>query len=232
MKSKLSIIAALALSLPMAIQAQITVDLGVTNIAADFVKLQQDAGLAINQDESQGTEFGKSGFDIAFEITDGTDFTYSPVANFADFDPVDGTSLEHAALQGIEPAIAFNRTDNNALLSTGDLKIGFDDTRQGSGLFVEDVTGDFGFPVFDFATPDPADFTAAENDLFVESDLLFTPEFASFLQNEGLASTDLTGDTVGNGQVDAVPEPAMIGGIFGAVALGFALLRRRRRGLS
>ena len=233
MKMTSLLVPALALTLPAAAHAQVNVTGGETNFAANVAQtLAQDAGLFLNQEESQGTLFPKSGFAIAFEITDGTDFAYNPAATFGDFAPVAGsTTLEHAAIEQspgleIKPAIAFNRADTGALFSVGQFNIGFDDARSGSGFFLEDITGDFDRVLFDLAEPDPADFTATSDQLFIETDLLFSPEFADFLQTEGLASTDLTGDSVGTVQVD-IPEPASAM-VFGAAALGLGLRRRQR----
>lgn len=177
---------------------------------------------------SVGTLFSKDGFLISFQITDGTDFAYEPVSDFADFDPVTGTTLEHSesqAFPGTNPRIGFNvGTDNER--NIGDFDIGFDETRtQGSGFFLEDVTGDFQIPLFDFAAP--TEFTATATNLVVQSELLFSPEFSQLLQDEGFTSTDTTGTSAGLARIDAViPEPSTLV-LLTTGLLGLSLRRRR-----
>ena len=233
MKMHLFACMAIALALPAAAQAA-AVDGSAGGDSSTSVNPNPVAfagvGLtpATGKPGAVGTLFSKPGFAVSFQITDGTDFAYDPVSNFAEFDPVDGTILEHSESQvfpGTNPRIGFNvgETDERNIR---DFNIGFDDTRtQGSGFFFEDVTGDFQIPLFDFATP--TEFTATENKLVVHSQLLFSPEFSMYLQNEGFTTTDTTGTSAGVARIDAVPEPAtslilLVGG-------SLALMRSRRR---
>jgi len=81
------------------------------------------------------------------------------------------------------------------------------------------MAGDIGGPEVDLN----------DNLLTVKADLLVVPEFATFLQDRWLASSNLTGADVGNALVAAiVPEPT--GLRFLAMTLAPWLLRRRRRG--
>lgn len=178
----------------------------------------------------EGTLFAKDDFVLSFEITDGTTFGYEPVTSFGDFDPVNGTIVEHSTGQVFatsSPRIGFNVGTANER-NIRDFNIGFDDSRtQGSGFFFEDVTGDFQIPLFDFDTP--TEFTAAEDRLVVESSLLFSPEFSQFLQDEGFTTADTTGTSAGVARIDAavVPEPTSGLVLLGVASVGL-LLRPRR----
>ena len=189
-------------------------------------------GPATSKPDTAGTLFSKPGFLISFEITADTDFAYEPVSDFDDFDPVTNTTLVHSESQvfpGTNPSIGFTRLDNGAKLFIKDIGIGFDATRsQGSGFFLEDLTGDFQTVLFDLDTPTAGNFSATAEELIVESAVLFSPEFSTFLQNADLTTSATTGTNAGTIRIDAVavPEPTSVL-VLGAAAMGLVLRRRR-----
>ena len=221
MKNKTLLTLALSYGLSAAAPAAIVTS-GETNIGVDTTKLFTDANLQVTGN-AQGTAFNKSGFLIAFAITSGTNFEYNPDPSFS---PIGG-QFEHFSFGGNDPFIELRRLDDNSLFNVGDFTIGFDGSRSASGFFVKDNL-DTGLILFDLDTPSTLTATASPDTFFAEGDLLFSPEFATFLTDEGLASSDLTGDTIGNAQIDAVPEPGTASLLLGAGIL-FIFNRRRNR---
>ncbi len=114
---------------------------------------------------------------------------------------------------------------NNDTVEVGNFTIGFDAGRVGgdnSGFFVESTTG---IAAILFDVENPSQLEATDSNLTIGANLLVSPEFATFLFDNGLASADLTGADVGDALVEGVPEPAT------ALILcvgGMAALRRRR----
>ena len=116
---------------------------------------------------------------------------------------------------------------NMDTVEVGNFTIGFDGARVGddrSGFFVESTTG-ISAILFDVASPDSLDATS--DGLTIGADLLVSSEFATFLSDAGLASSDLTGADVGDALVEGV-VPAPASAVLLAVAgLGAATRRRR-----
>jgi hypothetical protein len=114
---------------------------------------------------------------------------------------------------------------NGDTVEVGNFSIAYDAGRVGdsrSGFYVESTIGITEI-LFDIETPSSV---IAENSMLsIEANLLVSNEFASFLSDNGLASSDLTGADVGDAFVNAIPTPgsASILGAFGILAA-----RRRR----
>ena len=142
-----------------------------------------------------------------------TTFTYTP----GTLSPFSGT-IEHLG------SVFFN--DDS--VEVGNFTIGFDAGRAStttSGFFVESTTG-ISAILFDVATP--SNLVAGETNLDIDADLLVSAEFATFLTDNSLASSDLTGADVGDASVrgiSAVPEPSSV---FVVSLLGLLGLRRQR----
>lgn len=114
---------------------------------------------------------------------------------------------------------------NSDSVEVGNFSIGYDAARVGgnrSGFFVESTTG-IAAILFDVAAPSL--LSAESSGLLIETDLLVSSEFAGFLFDNGLASSDLTGADVGDARVNAVPAP---GGLVLLGASGLLASRRRR----
>jgi len=128
-----------------------------------------------------------------------------------------GGTIEHTG------SVFFNMDS----VQVGNFTIGFDAGRVGgdrSGFFVESTTG-ISAILFDVASPDS--LSATSDGLSIGADLLVSSEFATFLQDAGLASADLTGADVGDALVEGiVPAPASAL-LLGVAGLGAAARRRR-----
>lgn len=191
---------------------------GRTNVALDTVALSAAANLNLSS-VSPGIGAGVLPGSVAFPInprdaaTLPTTFSYTA----GDFPggPFSGT-IEHTG------SVFFN----SDTVEVGDFTIGFDASRAtsgASGFFVESTTG-IAAILFDTAVAglDRQD----EGGLDLTVDLLVSPEFATFLVDNSLATADLTGVDVGDARIQAaVPEPGAL-----ALALlgGFACIGRRR----
>lgn len=190
---------------------------GQTSVALNFKALESAAGLTLSSVSGDVISPGDLPGSVAFGInsrsdTPGTTFSYDPSDFLASFS---GT-IEHTG------SVLFNADT----ISVGDFSIGFDASRiagDASGFFVESTSG-LAAILFDVAGP--SSLTATADELSIQADLLVSNEFATILLNEGLASSDLTGVTVGEALVSAtVPSPAA------ATLLGLgglAAMRRRR----
>ena len=162
-----------------------TVRRGVTSVSLDTGLLAAAASLELTG--ADGTARARGGFDVGFRITGGG-FTYSAENGITPL----GGQIEHSG------SVTFNDG-----VTVGDFTIGFDAARatgDASGFFVEDTIGGLGI-LFDVSAPERV--TAGPRLRIAGSDLLVSPEFAGFLSDNGLASTDLTGADVGDAQVNA-----------------------------
>ncbi|MEM6333920.1 MAG: PEP-CTERM sorting domain-containing protein [Planctomycetota bacterium] len=192
---------------------------GQTSVLLDTDALSSAASLNLSSVSSEVIAPGSlGGGSVAFAInspdaaTLPTTFEYDP----ADFLSTFSGTIEH------EGSVLFN----GDTVEVGDFTIGFDAGRasgSASGFFVESTTG-IAAILFDIETPTTLSATPAG--LTIEADLLVSPEFAGFLLDNALASTNLTGVDVGDALVEGVvPEPATLA--LGLVAVAAASLRRR-----
>ncbi len=215
---KYSTAMALAASIGLAVQAQNDVIGGQTNVLLDTAALSAAASLDLSGTGGPVIAPGDLGAaSVAFPINARdaaslpTTFSYEDgLASFS------GT-IEHTG------TVLFN----SDTVEVGNFTIGFDAARatgNNSGFFVESTTG-IAAILFDIEAP--SGLTADSTDLSIEANLLVSPEFAGFLQNNSLASTDLTGVDVGDALVSAaaVPEPTSLA----LLALGGLATMRRRR---
>lgn len=186
---------------------------GQTSVLLDTDTLGSAASLVLSSVSADTIVPGNLGPNsVAFGITPATDFTYDAT----DFTSGLGGSIEHAG------QVLFNADT----VVVGDFSIGFDAARavgDNSGFFVASTTG-IAAILFDVEAPSALAFD--EFSLTIEANLLVSPEFGTFLLDNQLASTDLTGADVGDAKVEAVtPTP----GAFAALALGGLVAARRRR---
>jgi len=168
---------------------------GTTSLFLDF-SLFETAGLVIQDASPSATPFSNQ-FQLAFDITDSTDFQFDSVP----FTPSSG-SIQHTG--DIEFLVG-----GDALLSIGDFEIGFDGdrvTETNSGFYVADTLEEgLGIDIlFDISNPERL---IVQNDelTIADADLLLAPEFAQVL---GL--NDFVGADVGNTRIDAVLSPEVI----------------------
>ena len=207
--------AAIALSTGVA-TAQFDVVAGQTNVLLDTDALSAAASLDLSGVAGPVIAPGDLGAaSVAFPINarDAVSLptTFSYDAGLASF----SGAIEHTG------SVLFN----NDTVEVGNFTIGFDAGRAGganSGFFVESTTG-IAAILFDIETPSAVSADALG--LEITANLLVSPEFATFLLDNSLASSDLTGVDVGDAFVDAIPTP-------GAAAVlglaGLAGIRRRR----
>jgi hypothetical protein len=189
---------------------------GQTNVVLDTDTLSAAASLDLSSVSPDVISPGTLPGSVAFGINSRTD---SPPTTFS-YDPSDflGTfsgSIEHMG------SVFFN----SDTVEVGDFSIGFDGGRVGgdrSGFFVESTAG-IAAILFDVANP--STLNATPSSLTIGADLLVSNEFATFLLDNGLASSDLTGADVGDALIEAVPAPS--GVALGALAVLGATRRRR-----
>ena len=177
--------------------AEYEVESGDTSVFLDFELLAAAAGITLDGADSDATPEARPGFfppfQVGFEITEDTDFSFAPVG----FVPVGG-SIEHdgTITLGI----------GGAEVTVGEFSIGFDPARASdvaSGFFVADTLDDaLGLEVlFDLGIPATAAVSGIDGDdlNLGNADLLLAPEVANALGNADLAGTD-----VGDARVDAL----------------------------
>ena len=191
---------------------------GQTNVLLDFDTLAAAANLefsSVSDDVIAPGDLGEGS--VAFGINS-RDANMLPTTFSYDTDDFLGSfsgSIEHMG------SVFFN----DDAVEVGNFTIGFDAARavgDNSGFFVASTTG-IAAILFDISAPSQLD--AGDTELIIGADLFVSNEFATFLVDQGLASSDLTGADVGDALVAAVvPAP---GALLGLAGLAFA---RRRRG--
>ena len=188
--------------------AQVDVIGGRTSVALDAETLQSSAGLTISSTSPEVQSPGDLPDSVAFPIN-ARNAAVRPTSFSYDTDDFAGSAsgtIEHTG------TVQFNAD----AISVGNFTIGFDGTRAGtlgglaSGFFVQSNTAASNAVLFDVATP--STLSALAESLTIDADLLVSPEFASFLQTGGLATTDLSGADVGNARVAAISQVRDDGG--------------------
>ncbi|MGL4514945.1 MAG: M56 family metallopeptidase [Lacipirellulaceae bacterium] len=227
MKSLISTFAlSVALVASVANAQVVQVDGGATSVLLDTATLASAANLNLSGVAlgiGAGSLAGSLAGSVAFPISPRTaaslptTFAYNPARFLGTFS---GT-IEHTG------SVFFNAS----AVEVGNISIGYDAARavvlgatQPSGFFVRSTRGVAAI-LFDVAGPTTLE--PASLSLTLQSNLLVSPEFAAFLQTNGLASTNLTGADVGDARVVAtIPEPTA-GAIAPLAIAGFAAKRRR-----
>ena len=200
---------------------------GQTSVLLDTDTLSSAAGLdlsSVSTDVIAPGELGPSS--VAFSINARnaspparqTTFAYEPT----DFLNTFSGTIEHTGV------VLFNADT----IEVGNFSIGFDAARVGtlsgdaSGFFVESTAG---IPAILFDIAAPSELLPGPSSLVISADLLVSPEFATFLVDNGLAQQNLAGADVGEAKVNAVaavPTPtAAAAGLTGVLLL---IARRRR----
>ena len=197
---------------------------GQTNVALDFATLESAANLVLSSVTSDVINPGTLADSVAFPINArdaaslATTFSYDP----SDFPGTFSGAIEHTG------SVLFNADS----VEVGNFTIGFDGDRvgnlggAGSGFFVASTTGIAAnlFDVVNIGT-----LTTTTSNLEIGADLAVSPEFGSFLLDNGLSNSNLEGAVVGAALVQAVvPEPSA--GILLLLAMGgFAHIVRAGR---
>ncbi len=209
-KFGLPILTALAFFLS-SVQAQEEASSGITSVTLDFAALESAASLTF--DSVANTATPAPGFPAAFAITGETPFQY----NLNPFSPVGGT-ISHSG------SLTFVVTGTTTEVQVGEFEIGYDPSRASattSGFFVEDTVSALGI-LFDVGIPNP--LTVGPDGVLIEAPLLVSPEFATYLSTNSLATADLTGVVIGAAQVNSSPEPLTVSSGVTSVNLDFDTL--------
>lgn len=194
---------------------------GATSVALDTDLLASAASLelsGVSPDVGMGALPGSVAFDInpRDAATFPTTFSYDP----SDFLGTFSGRIEHTG------SVFFN----NDTVEVGNFTIGFDAGRAGtlgglaSGFYVESTVG-ISAILFDIQNPDTLNPT--ETELTIGANLLVSPEFGSFLFDNGFSSSNLQGADVGDALVEATAIP--VPGALAVFALAGLAPRRRRR---
>jgi MYXO-CTERM domain-containing protein len=198
--------------------AQTEVTGGQTSVLLDTATLSAAASLdlsGVSADVIAPGNLGDGSVAFGINARDAgslpTTFSYDSGDFFGTF----GGTIEHSG------SVFFNA----GTVEVGNFTIGFDAGRVGdnrSGFFVESTTG-IAAILFDVAAPSQLD--VFDSSLTIGADLLVSAEFAGFLFDNGLASSDLKGADVGDALVQAMPTP---GGVAALGLAGLVAARRRR----
>ena len=182
--------------------AEYVLESGVTSVYLDFALLEAAAGITLISADSDAAPAERTfqipplpAFQVGFEITEETDFSFAPVG----FVPVGG-SIEHDG--------TITLGVGGAEVTVGEFSIGFDPARASdvaSGFFVADTLDDaLGLEVlFDLDIPATAAVSGIDGDdlNLGDANLLLAPEVATALGNADLAGAD-----VGDARIDALVE--------------------------
>ena len=165
------------------------VDDGTTSVFLDVDLLANAANLQVSSIVSNGVP-ASDDFQVGFPIEPSSDFELTTEDGLT----IEGGAIRHTGSVGF----------NDDAIIVGDFAIGFDAARAvngASGFFVEDTIAGLGV-LFDVGAP--GSLSLDDPDLSIQqADLLVSPEFATLLQDLGLAGSDLTGADVGDAQIDA-----------------------------
>jgi hypothetical protein len=120
-----------------------------------------------------------------------------------------GGSISHTG------SVTFNVVGTETLVEVGNFVIGYDGARAAdgnSGFFVQDTISDLGI-LFDVGAPTTLE--ATPDNFFAAAVLNVSPEFATYLSTNELATADLTGVEIGSAQIDGLSDGlyAMTGGV-------------------
>jgi hypothetical protein len=185
-------------------QASISVvDSGVTSVALDTNTLSSAAGLTLASTENTVPPVSDE-FAVGFPISEESNFTFSSADGVI---PILG-AIEHGGTVTFDSEIG--------PVTVGNFEIGFDESRvtdNASGFFVRDTAGP-GAVLFDVGTPGTF-AVEGENLTLSDADLLVSSEFSDFLQNQGLASTNLSGADVGDVETNAIVKAVTTENLFG-----------------
>lgn len=187
------LIAALGVAVvaPLASANEVDVASGFTSVALDTETLAAAAGLELSR-VSEEVRPGAINDSVAFPINARdaaslpTTFSYDTTDFFGTF----AGTIEHTG------SVFFN----SDAVEVGNFTIGFDPARAGtlngnaSGFFVASTTG-IAATLFDVSNP--SILVPGAEKLTIKAELLVSPEFAQFLLDNGLATSDLSGADVG-----------------------------------
>lgn len=193
---------------------------GQTNVLLDTALLSSAANLNVSSVSGDVIAPGNLGPDsVAFAINLRTAATLPTTFSYdtTDFLGTFSGRIEHAG------SVRFN----SDTVDVGDFTIAFDAARAGtlgglaSGFYVQDNVS-LGAILFDIENPSSLSATATE--LEIGANLLVSPEFGTFLLDNGFSSTNLQGADVGDALVQGItPEPTSL-----ALVGLLGLLTRRR----
>ena len=187
---------------------------GVTSVELDTAALASAARLAINTTTSTSAS-PATGFSVGFDQSDASTFTFDTDDSDPAVEDDLGGVIVHTGSITFDQLDAPNGTPTGDTLEVGNFALGFDADRLGQdfggtpseGFFIRD-TADADIVLFDVTgvtsvTDETNEYTATGDGADGGFDLRVSNEFAIFLVNAGLATTDLTGTVIGQARIDA-----------------------------